>query len=248
LGCALHTEIGSLTRKGIDWEKPSVHRLLELLYRTLPLVQIGPAICELLFNKFIQVSNRAIARRNSQDPAGFSMQRWRDVEVLSRVVASPEKHGIPQEGIRDPDGQETEAVLHHKLGFGSCFPDKRTEAWLTRGAKQCSHVGASWTEHAAGRVLSFWKSAKSDVHLFKVHEGATVIVLQTLPTRTEASSAEPVPETVPELQFYEVVDVATIDNRFSYHASGGCLGYVTLSAIVALPRLHRQLPMADHHW
>jgi len=56
LGFSLLNELASLTSKGINWEKPSVHRVLELLYRTMPLVQIGPAICELLFEKFHQVS------------------------------------------------------------------------------------------------------------------------------------------------------------------------------------------------
>jgi len=34
------------------WERPSVHRVLELLYRTLPLAQLGYTICELIFDKF----------------------------------------------------------------------------------------------------------------------------------------------------------------------------------------------------
>jgi len=211
LGCSLLKELASLTSKGINWEKPSVHRVLELLYRTLPLVQIGPAICELLFEKFHQVSKREIERSNSHDPAGFSMQRWRDVEMLSRVVAAPAKYGIPQEWLTDPNGQETEAVLQHKLGFGSWFPDRRTEAWSTRGVQQCSHVSAFWIQYAAGRVLRFWKSAKSNSHLFKVHAGATIAVLQTPPTQTDANAAQSVPEAVPELHFYRVLDVPTIE-------------------------------------
>ena len=105
LGCSLLNGLASLTSKGINWEKPSAHRVLELPYRTLPLVQIGPAICKLLFEKFHQVSKREIERSNSHDPAGFSMQRWRDVEMLSRVVAAPEKYGIAQEWLTDPNGQ-----------------------------------------------------------------------------------------------------------------------------------------------
>ena len=119
-----------------------MHRVLELPYRTLPLVQIGPTICELLFEEFHQVSKREIERTNSHDPSGFSIQRWRDVEMLSRVFAAPEKYGIPQEWLKDPKGQETEAVLQHKLGFGSWFPERRTEAWSTRGMQKCSHVSA----------------------------------------------------------------------------------------------------------
>jgi len=139
------------------------------------------------------------------------MQRWRDVEMLSRVVAAPDKNGIPQEWLTHPSGQETEALLQHKLGFGSWLPDRRTEAWSTRGKQQCSHVSALWTQYAAGGVLRFWKSAKSTRHLSKVHAGATIAVLQTPPTQTDANAAQSVPEAVPELHFHRVLDVATIE-------------------------------------
>ena len=213
LECSLFNELASFTSKGINWEKPSVHRVLELLYRTLPLVQIGPAICELLFEKFHQVFKREIERTNSHDPAGFSMQRWRDVEMLSRVVAAPEKYGIPQEWLTDPNGQETEAVLQRKIGSGSWFPDRRTEAWSTREMQQCSHVTALWIRYAAGRVLRFLKSAKSNRHLFKVHAGATIAVLKTPPTQTDVDAAQPMPEAVSELHFYRVLDVSKIEQQ-----------------------------------
>jgi len=119
LGCSLLNELSFLKSKGISWEEPSVHRVLKLLYRTLPLVQVGPSTCELLFKKCHQVSKREIERSNSRYPADFLMQRWRDVEMLSRIVAAPEKYGIPQEYLTDPYGQETEAVLQDMLGFGS---------------------------------------------------------------------------------------------------------------------------------
>ena len=111
LGCSLLNKLASLRSKGSNWAKPSVRRVLELLYRTLPLVQIRPAICELLLEMFHQVSKREIERSKSHDPAGFSMQRWRDVEMLSSFVAAPDKYGTPQEWLTDPDGEETEAVL-----------------------------------------------------------------------------------------------------------------------------------------
>ena len=87
MGCPLLTELGSLTSKGINWESPSVRRLLELLYRTLPQVQIGPAICELLFEKFHKVSKREIARSNSRDPAVFLWQH-RQAGPTGAVVPS----------------------------------------------------------------------------------------------------------------------------------------------------------------
>ena len=49
LSDSLMIELRPLLPFNGSWERPSVHRLLELLYRTLPLVQLGPAICELIF-------------------------------------------------------------------------------------------------------------------------------------------------------------------------------------------------------
>jgi len=44
-----------------------------------------------------------------------------------------------------------------------------------------------------------------------VHAGATIAVLQTPPTQTDANAAQSVPEAVPELHFHRVLDVATIE-------------------------------------
>jgi len=57
-----------------------VHRVLELLYRTLPLVQLGPAICELIFERFHQLAKREVSQSNSWNPAKYAIQRWRDTE------------------------------------------------------------------------------------------------------------------------------------------------------------------------
>jgi len=61
-----------------SWERPSVHRVLELLYRTLPLAQLGSAICELIFEKLHQYSKPNVSQSNSWNPAEYSMQNWRD--------------------------------------------------------------------------------------------------------------------------------------------------------------------------
>jgi len=79
--------------------------------------------------------------------------------------------------------------------------------------QQCSDVSALWTQYAAGRVFRLWKRAKSNRHLFKVHAGATSSVLQSPPTQTDANAAQSVPEAVPELHFYRVLDVATIEQQ-----------------------------------
>jgi len=50
-------------------ERPSVHRVLELLYRTLPLAQLGFAICELIFEKFHQQAKREVEQSSNRNSA-----------------------------------------------------------------------------------------------------------------------------------------------------------------------------------
>lgn len=58
-------------------EKPDVHRMLELLFRTTPVVQLRPSIYELVFEKFRQFSE--------------VQQRWREAQVSALILASPQQ-------------------------------------------------------------------------------------------------------------------------------------------------------------
>jgi len=94
-GESLMIELRRLVPFNGSWEGPSVHRLLELLYRTLPLVQLRPAICELIFERFHQLAKREVSQSNSWNPAEYAIQRWRDTEQYSRVLSLPDKYKIP---------------------------------------------------------------------------------------------------------------------------------------------------------
>jgi len=72
-----------------------VHRVLELWYRTLPLVQLGPAMWELIFERFHQLTKREVSRSNSWNIAEYAIQGWRKTEQYSRVLSMPDAYGIP---------------------------------------------------------------------------------------------------------------------------------------------------------
>jgi len=61
IGESLMIELRRLLPFHASWERPSVHRVLELLHRTLPLAQLGSAIFELIFEKFHQHSKREVS-------------------------------------------------------------------------------------------------------------------------------------------------------------------------------------------
>jgi len=73
LGEQLMMELRRLVPFEGSWERPAVHRLLELLYRTLPLVSFGPAVCELIFEKFHQLAKQDVGQSNSRSPAEYSV-------------------------------------------------------------------------------------------------------------------------------------------------------------------------------
>jgi len=75
LGESLMIELRRLLPFNEKWERPSVHRPLELFYRTLPLLQLGSAICELIFENFHQMAKRKVSHSSHRSAAEYSMQR-----------------------------------------------------------------------------------------------------------------------------------------------------------------------------
>jgi len=51
-----------------SWERPAIHRILGLLYRTLPLVRLELALCELIFGNFHQLAKQDIAKAKAGTP------------------------------------------------------------------------------------------------------------------------------------------------------------------------------------
>ena len=140
-----------------SWERPSVHRVLEMLYRTLPLAQLGSAICELFFEQFHPHSKREVSKSNSQNPAEYAMQSWRDTEQYSRVLAMPGAHGIPGSSLLGKEGHPLKSVVFYSLG-----PHKRqapctNTLWRPRTAA-CTVLGSTeefWRSRAPARL---WNS------------------------------------------------------------------------------------------
>jgi len=121
-------------------DRPVVHRLLELLYRTLPIVQLSSALCEHLFEKFHQHSKRELLLSNDKDPAAFSMLRWREVDVLARFLRDAAASGVPAEWLNNRDGSHLKMVQHHMKGARSVPPRPVDSGWVVRkkgGCKVC---------------------------------------------------------------------------------------------------------------
>jgi len=160
-----------LTVNGI-WERPSVNRVLELLYRTLPLAQLGSAICELIFEKFHQHSKREVSQSNSRNPAEYFMQRWRDTEHYSRAS-----------WLLGQESQPLKSVTFHSLG-----PHKRQSLstnmrWRPRTAAR-TVLGSTeefWRSRAPNAYLAFWLKPRKRIDSLSSEKGPQCLCMRMEP-------------------------------------------------------------------
>ena len=88
------------------------------IYRFLPLIQLGPSMCELIFEKFHPLSKHAVLRSTGHISADHSMNYWRDAELISRAVSQPEKHGLCRSWFLNQNGSLMKAASQHLLAAG----------------------------------------------------------------------------------------------------------------------------------
>lgn len=101
-----------------------MHRFLELLFRTMPLVQHGPFFCKLVFDKIHQFSKAQLTLSNRRNPSSYSMQRWREAEALARVVSYPQKFEVAKEWFLNAAGKIMKAVSRHMCGPRVILPEE----------------------------------------------------------------------------------------------------------------------------
>ena len=75
IGCKLMKALQKLASHSRKFEKPTTHRLVELILRTLPLMQLGSSIGELIFEKFHQISKRELLAPLRR-PIKFPVAGW----------------------------------------------------------------------------------------------------------------------------------------------------------------------------
>jgi len=120
LGEGLMIQLRRLLPSDGKVKRPSVHRVLELLYRTLPVAQLGSEICELIFEKFHQQAKREVEQSSNRNSSQYAMQRWRKIETLSRALSMPADHSIPPSWLLGKNGKPLNFVVLHLLA-----PQKR---------------------------------------------------------------------------------------------------------------------------
>jgi len=189
LGEQLMMELRRLVPFEGSWERPAVHRLLDLLYGTLPLVQLRTAVFELIFEESHQLTKQEVSQSNSRSPAEYSMQRWRDSEHFSRLISMPDEYGTPASWLLGRSGQPLKAVQFHRLAphgrpssaVGVNWRPKKTRHTLRSSTEEL------WKSQAPNAVLAFYRKATHPHRSFVIREGSTISVSE----EREGSSEEP---------------------------------------------------------
>jgi len=231
LGEQLMMELRRLVPFEGSWERPAVHRLLGLLYRTLPLVQLGPAVCELVFEKFHQLAKQEVGQSNSRKPAEYSMQRWRDTEYFSRLLSMPDQYGIPASWLLGRSGEPLKAVQLHRLA-----PHRRPSPavdvnWRPKKALKTvrSSTEELWRREAPNAVLAVCGKATHPHRSFLIREESTLSIAE----EREASPEEPSSEsTDSDAQFFaRVHSIAKIDGELHVAVEKWKLPQMALSVL-----------------
>jgi len=186
LGEQLMMELRLLVSSEGSWERPAVHRLLELLYRTLPLVRLEPALCELIFENFHQLAKQEVGQSNSRNPAEYSMQRWRDTEHFSRLLSMPDEYGVPASWLLGRSGEPLKDVRFHRVA-----PHRRPSPavdvnWRPMTALHTVRFSTEklWRREAPNAALAFCGKVTHPHRSFLIRERSTLSIAE----EREASS------------------------------------------------------------
>jgi len=192
LGKSLVIELRRLLPFNGSWERPSVHRSLELLYRTLPLMQLGPAICERIFERFHQLEKREVSQSIRWNPAEYAIQRWRDTEQYSRVLYLPGEYGIPASWLIGKRGKQLKAVSFYSLGPSRGSLATVNDAWRAMHAVR-TLLGSKedvWKRRAPNAALTLWRRAARKERPIIFEKGSTVSIVDVVPEEPGSGTSD----------------------------------------------------------
>jgi len=192
LGESLIIELRRLLPFNGSWERASVHRLLELLYRTLPLVQLGPAICGLTLEGFQQLKRREVSQSNSWSPAEYSLHSSRDTEQSSRVQSFSGEYGIPASWLIGEQGKQLKSVSCYSLRPSSVHAATVNDAWRAMHAVR-TLLGSKedvWKLNAPNAALTLCRTAARKERSIIIGEGSTMSIVDVLPEETGSGTSD----------------------------------------------------------
>jgi len=210
LGESLMIELRLLLPFNGSWERPIVHLLLQLSYRTLPLVQLGPAIQKLIFERFHQLGKREVSRSNSWNPVEYAIQRWRHTEQVSQVLSLLEEYGIPVSWLIGRRGKQLKAVSFYSLGPSRGNATTVNDVWRAMHAVRAL-LGSKedvWKRHVPNAALTLWRKAARKERPIIIGEGYTVSIFDVIPEEPGSGTSD-----MNHKRFGRVHSIATVNGE-----------------------------------
>jgi len=160
------------------WERPSVHRVLGLLYRTLPLAQLGSTICKLILEKLHEQAKREVEQSSNRNSAEYALQRWRETKNLTRALSMPADHSIPPSWLLGKYEKPLKSVVFHQLAPQKRYTAATLNTWCPRTALHAVSATTEefWRSHAPNAAVKFWRKARHPERALTIREGATVSI------------------------------------------------------------------------
>jgi len=211
LGEGLMSQLRLLLPFEGKWERPSVHRVLELLYRNLPLAQLGSAICELIFEKFHQQAKREVEQSSNRNSAEYAMQRWRDIETLQRSLSMHADHSIPPSCLLGENGKPLKSVVFHQIAPQKRYTAATLNTWCPWTALHAVSATTEefWRSRAPNAAVRFWRKARHPQRALTIREGVSMSISSRAQTSTKFFGSYSVGGEA--VHFVRVQTIGTID-------------------------------------
>jgi len=139
------------------------------------------------------------------------MQRWREIETLSRALSMPADHSIPPSWLLGKNGKPLKSVVFHQLAPQKRYTAATLNTWCPRTALHAVSATTEefWQSHAPNAAVKFWRKARHPQRALTIREGSTVSTSSKAETSTRLSGSSSVGgETV---HFVRVQTIGTID-------------------------------------
>lgn len=167
---------GDTAALGRSVDKPNLHRLRELLDHVVPALQHIRHAQELLFENAHQPVKRAITTGNGWDDAGRAMERVRQCELASRLLAEPSFFGVPPEWLAH-QGIQAALSKAHALHSQPSGPWKTCGRRLVPALVPVAGQELAMSRFGSSSIVKWWGRASRSGAADKVQLGDALAVL-----------------------------------------------------------------------
>jgi len=122
------------------------------------------------------------------------MQRWREIDTLSRALSMPADHSVPPSWLLGKNRQPLKSVVFHQLAAQKRYTAASLNTWCPRTALHAVSATTEdfWRSRAPNAAVRFWRKARHPQRALTIREGSTVSTSSRTETSTRLSGSSSV--------------------------------------------------------